>query len=121
MDLVMPLTAPVKVGLANGAFKSRAPCVALEMGLFESEVLSTLPRPTIDLVMPLTVPMKVGLANRALLLRAPCVALEMGLLASDVLSDITEANRRLSDASDGTSEGRACLRSLVIEGALRCA
>ena len=71
IDLVMPLTVPVKVGLANGALLLRAPCAALDMGLFESDVLSTLPRPTLDLVMPLTVPLQVGLANGALLLRAP--------------------------------------------------
>ena len=63
IDLVMPLTVPVKVGLANGALLSRAPCVALEMGLLASDVLSTLPRPTIDLVMPCTVPVKIGLAE----------------------------------------------------------
>ena len=39
VDLVMPATVPVKVGLASGALLLRAPCVALEMGLFESSVI----------------------------------------------------------------------------------
>ena len=76
MDLVLQFTVPVKVGLAKGALLSRAPCVALEIGLIASEVLSTLL--TLDLVMPSTVPIKVGLASGALLSRAPCVALEIG-------------------------------------------
>ena len=63
--LVIPLTAPVKVGLASGAFELRALDVAVDMGLFKSEVLSTLSSPTMDLVMPLTVPVKVGLASGA--------------------------------------------------------
>jgi hypothetical protein len=71
----MPLTVPVKVGLARSAFKfkdasttvltafvSNAVDVAVEIGLLASEVLSTLPRPTIVASMPLTVPVKVGLA-----------------------------------------------------------
>ena len=37
---------PVNVGEASGAFRSNAVCVAEEIGLSESEVLSTLPRPT---------------------------------------------------------------------------
>ena len=61
----MPVTVPVKVGLANGALLSRAPCAALEIGLSESEVLLTLASPTIDLVTPFTEPAKVGLANGA--------------------------------------------------------
>ena len=38
----------------------------METGLFSSEVLLTLPRPTIDLLIPLTVPVKVGLSRGAL-------------------------------------------------------
>ena len=51
IDLVMPCTVPLKVGLANGALLLSAPCVALGMGLLVSAVLSTLPWPTIDLLM----------------------------------------------------------------------
>ena len=65
MDLAMPLTVPVKVGLANGDFALRASCVALEIGLLAPVVFSTLPSPTIDLVMPFTLPVKVGLATGA--------------------------------------------------------
>ena len=43
----------------------RASCVALEIGLCASAVLSTLPSPTMELVVSLTVPVKVGLANGA--------------------------------------------------------
>ena len=53
IDLAMPCTVPLKVGLANGALLSSAPCVRLEIGLLASDVLSTLASPTIDLVMPL--------------------------------------------------------------------
>ena len=70
----MPLTVPVNVGEARLAFKfkeastlvilafkSKADCVAVEIGLLASEVLSTLLSPTILCVMPLTVPVNVGL------------------------------------------------------------
>ena len=53
MLLVMPPTVPVKVGLAIGAFESSPACVAVDIGLRRSVVLSTFPRPTADLVMPL--------------------------------------------------------------------
>ena len=56
---------PVNAGDANGASKFSAFCVAVDIGLLASEVLLTLPRPTIAAVMPLTVPVKVGLANGA--------------------------------------------------------
>ena len=39
--LEIHLTVPVKVGLANGAFRSRAASVAVNIGLSKSEVLST--------------------------------------------------------------------------------
>ena len=91
----MPCTVPLKVGLALLAFPSiipssilRASCVALEIGLLVSDVLSTLPRPTMDFVMPCTVPLKVGLANGAFKLSASCVAFEIGLFESDVLSTL---------------------------------
>ena len=68
MVLVIPVTvlafakdtAPVKAGLASGALSLSAVCVAPDMGLVASVVLSTLPRPTIALVIPVTVPVKVG-------------------------------------------------------------
>ena len=40
------VTLPVKVGLAKLAFKFKAVCTAVEIGLFASLVLSTLPKPT---------------------------------------------------------------------------
>ena len=62
IDLVLPATVPVKVGLAKGAFASKAFCIAVEIGLSLSAVLSTLSRPTMDFVIPVTAPVKVGLA-----------------------------------------------------------
>ena len=47
---------PVNEGLFRFAFKSNADCVAVETGLFKSEVLSTFDNPTIDFVRPVTVP-----------------------------------------------------------------
>ena len=61
INLVMPLTVPVKVGLFILTFKFKAVCVAVDIGLFASDVLSTLDKPNIALVMPLTVPVNVGL------------------------------------------------------------
>ena len=78
----------MKVGLASGALASSAVCVKVEMGLPRSEVLSTLPKPTIALVIPVTVPVKVGLARGALALSAVCVKVGVGLLASVVLSTL---------------------------------
>ena len=43
-------------------FKFNADCVAVDIGLLISEILSTLPNPTIDLLIPFTVPVNVGLA-----------------------------------------------------------
>ena len=56
------VTVPVNAGLAFGANKFNAFCVKVEIGLLASDVLLTLPRPTIAAVMPLTVPENVGLA-----------------------------------------------------------
>ena len=39
------MTKPVKVGEANGAFKSNAACVKVDIGFATSVVLSTLPNP----------------------------------------------------------------------------
>ena len=58
-------TVPVKVGLASGAIRSRALCVAVEIGVFKSAALSTLFSPTMHFVMPLTLPVKVGLDSGA--------------------------------------------------------
>ena len=54
--------------------------------MFASDVLSTLPKPTIVLSIPDTVPVNVGLARGAFASNAVCVAAETGLFASDVLS-----------------------------------
>ena len=86
--LDIPPTIPVKVGLAIGAFASRAFCVAVEMGFEASVVLSTLPRPTAALDTPATMPVKVGLAIGAFASRAFCVVVEMGFEASVVLSTL---------------------------------
>ena len=59
------LTVPVNVGDASGAFKANAACCAVETGLPKSDVLSTLPSPTIAAVIPLTVPVNVGDASGA--------------------------------------------------------
>ena len=56
---------PVNVGEAKGDFKSNAVWVAVLIGLFASEVLLTLPRPTMLCVIPDTVPVNVGEANGA--------------------------------------------------------
>jgi hypothetical protein len=78
--LVIPATVPVNVGFARGAYvvaavdddnlASNAVCVADEIGLLVSDVLSTLDSPTIDLVIPFTVPVKVGESIGALVPRA---------------------------------------------------
>ena len=65
IELVIPLTVPVNVGLASGALKFNADWVAVLMGLFASLVLFTFPNPTIELVIPLTVPVNAGLARFA--------------------------------------------------------
>ena len=109
---VIPPTVPVKVGEAKSAFKFkdastllmlafkfRAVCVAVEIGLLASDVLSALPKPTIPFEMPPTVPVKVGEAKSAFKFKdastyvmlvfkskADCVEVEIGLLASEVLS-----------------------------------
>ena len=57
---------PVNVGLARLALRFNAVVVAVETGLFKSEVSSTLLNPTMDFVMPPTVPVNVGLARLAL-------------------------------------------------------
>ena len=95
MDIVMPCTVPLKVGLYLLSCPSiipssilRAYCVACEIGLLTSAVLSTLQRPTMDLVMPCTVPLRFGLANGAFELSATCVAFEIGLFESDDLSTL---------------------------------
>lgn len=67
--IVGAVAVPVKVGLARGAvrlaMRFSAVWVAVEMGLLASEVLFTLPNPTIAAVMPLTVPVNVGLFSGA--------------------------------------------------------
>ena len=84
-DAVGAVGMPVRDGLASDAFKSKAVCVAVEMGLSASVVLFTLPKPTMVAVMPPTVPVKVGPARGAFKSNAVCVAVEMGFAASEVL------------------------------------
>ena len=52
------LGVPVKVGEAKGAFKSKAVCAALEIGLLKSDVLSTFPNPTSPFTIPVGVVME---------------------------------------------------------------
>ena len=74
IDFAIPPTVPVNVGLLMFAFsaklvvtsvvfafKFKAVCVAVDIGLFTSLVLSTLFNPTIVLSIPPTVPVNVGL------------------------------------------------------------
>ena len=69
---------PEKACPAMLAFASNAVCVAVDIGLPKSDVLSTLPNPTMDLVIPPTVPVKVGPARFAFRFNAVCVAVEDG-------------------------------------------
>ena len=85
---------PVNVGDANAAFKSNAVCVALEIGLFTSDVLSTLVRPTISLEIPLTVPVKVGDTMLAFKSNAASNAL------TDASNTISWASNAFTDASN---------------------
>jgi len=74
------LGVPVRRAFARGAFKSNAACAAVEMGLAVSEVLFTLPKPTMVAVIPPTVPVKVGSAIGAFV--AIVVAILVAKLAS---------------------------------------
>ena len=47
------------------AFRYNATCVAVDIGLNKSDVLSTLPNSTIALEIPPTSPVNIGLANGA--------------------------------------------------------
>ena len=71
---VMPDTVPVKVGEASGAFKSKAVCVAVEIGLSISVVLLTFAKPTMVAVIPEIVPVKVGEASGALSAKSELLA-----------------------------------------------
>ena len=51
-------------------FKFNAVCVAVDIGLFASDVLSTLSKPTILLVIPETVPVNVGFAKGATVVKS---------------------------------------------------
>ena len=51
------------MGYVFGAFKLRAYCFPLEIGLLASVVLSTLLSPAMDLAMPLTMPETVRICN----------------------------------------------------------
>ena len=62
---VTALASPVNIGAARFAFSANAVCVAVEIGLSKSVVLSTLPKPTIADVIPVTVHVNVGDAKGA--------------------------------------------------------
>ena len=62
--------------------------MAVEIGLLASDVLLTLPKPTMAAVMPETVPVKVGDAVLAFKPKAAEVAVETGLIKSEVLSTL---------------------------------
>ena len=65
IDFEIPVTVPVKAGLASGAFVASKLVTADVVGLLASEVLSTFPRLTIALLRPPTVPENVGFSNGA--------------------------------------------------------
>ena len=65
MAFVIPVTVPVKAGLARGAVKLRAVYVMVGTVFAASAVLSTEPKPTMASVIPATVPVKAGLARGA--------------------------------------------------------
>ena len=85
--------------LVRFSFKSKAAWVAIEMGLFASEVLSTFPKPTIVLSIPETAPVKVGDASGAFKSKAAWVAVAMGLFASEVLSTFPKPKFTLATAA----------------------
>ena len=91
-DCVTAVAVPVKAGDAKGAFKSKAVCVAVDIGLPASVVLLTLANPTIVAVIPATVPVNVGLAFGAYV-DAANVVVRYGDKAVDIVvarSDIFE-------------------------------
>ena len=87
-----------------------------------SDVLSTLPSPTIPAVMPPTVPVKVGEASGAFKASAASWGVETGLLASDVLSTLPKPTIDLLmpptvPVNVGLAKGALSERALVIEEA----
>ena len=88
--------APVKAGDAKGAFRSKALCVAVDIGLDASLVLSTLANPTLLLVIPdidvapvkFIAPVKAGDAKGAFRSKAFCVVVDIGFDKSLVLSTL---------------------------------
>ena len=86
----MPLTVPVNVAPERLALSFNALCVAVETGLSASEVLFTLPNPTMVAVIPLTVPVNVAPERSAFKSNAACVAVEMGLDESEVLFTLSK-------------------------------
>ena len=63
----------------KSTLKFKAVCIAVDLGLFKSEVLSTLPSPIVSSVIPLIVPVNVGFTKGAFKSCAVCVALDIGL------------------------------------------
>ena len=82
------VNVPVKVGDAKLDFKFNAVVVAVDTGLFKSDVSSTLDKPIIDFVIPLTVPVKVGDAKFDFKFNAVCVVVDTGFNKSVVLSTL---------------------------------
>ena len=73
-------TFPEKVGLAVFAFELNAVVTAVDIGLFKSEVLSTLFNPTIAFVIPLTAPVNLAPASEAFAFSAVDTTVDIGLL-----------------------------------------
>ena len=72
---------PVNAGDANGASKFSAFCVAVDIGLLASEVLLTLPNPTIAAFIPYTVPVKVAPFKLALLVNVVVKSVPFNVIA----------------------------------------
>ena len=70
------------------SLSSNAVCVAVDIGLPASVVLSTSLNPTCVLVIPVGVPVKAGDASGAFKFNADCVEVDIGLPASVVLSTL---------------------------------
>lgn len=88
VTLLPKVTEPVKVGDAIGAFKSKAACVNVDMGLAKSDVLFTLPNPKFErALVALTAPVPpfeiatIPLTFVAVPLNVPANNVEVTLLA----------------------------------------
>jgi hypothetical protein len=79
---------PLIDGLTKLAFKFKAVCSAVDIGL---SYIINITNPTIAFVIPLTVPVNVGLAKFAFKFNAVCCVVDTGLLASHIIY-ITQTN-----------------------------